>query len=316
MTCKLNGYDIIGDIHGCALTLRYLLEKLGYREHDGAYQHVTRKVIFLGDFVDRGPHQRETIQLVRPMVEAGHALAVMGNHEFNAIAYSSFDDVQGCYLRKHTPVNRRQHEAFLIAYEDTADEYRDVIAWFKTLPLWLDLGGIRVVHACWDEKAMARLEGRLSAGNRLTDELMRDASTYGRQEFRDVETLIKGKEVPLKDGAHIVDNDGHEWPNIRIRWWDQNATTYQSAFMGAPAAIAHIPDEEIEGDHLIEYAHHLPPVFLGHYWMSGRPVPLADNIACVDYSVAKHGGALVAYRWSGEQRLLEENFVTVTRCED
>jgi hypothetical protein len=35
--------------------------------------------------------------------------------------------------------------------------------------------------------------------------------------------------------------------------------------------------------------------------LSGRdPVPLAPNIACLDYSVAQLGGKLVAYRWDGE----------------
>ena len=53
------------------------------------------------------------------------------------------------------------------------------------------------------------------------------------------------------------------------------------------------------------------PVFLGHYWLWGEhPVLLAPNVACLDYSVAKHG-MLCAYRWSGEQKLTEKNFVTV-----
>jgi hypothetical protein len=50
---------------------------------------------------------------------------------------------------------------------------------------------------------------------------------------------------------------------------------------------------------------------MGHYWLSGKPEPLADNIACLDYSVARPGGKLVAYRWNGEQKLLASNFVSV-----
>jgi hypothetical protein len=309
------GYDLIGDLHGCVESLRQLLKSMGYQKVDGVYRHDSRKALFLGDFIDRGPSQRQTIELVRPMIEQGYALAVMGNHEFNAIAYHSYDEERADYLRRHTPHNNRQHRAFLDAYADTPDEYDDVVGWFKTLPLWLDLGDIRVVHACWDEGAMLRLKDSLGEGNRLTDALLKHASTYARQEFRDVETLLKGKEVPLINGHHFVDSDGNEWPNIRIRWWDQQATTYQSAFMGAAEAIAHIPDDEIEGDHLIEYAHSLPPVFLGHYWMDGEPRPLADNIACVDYSVAKMKGKLAAYRWDGEQTLSAEKFVSVERVE-
>lgn len=38
---------------------------------------------------------------------------------------------------------------------------------------------------------------------------------------------------------------------------------------------------------------------------------LADNVACLDFSVAK-GGFLCAYRWNGEQKLSNENFVRVS----
>lgn len=51
------------------------------------------------------------------------------------------------------------------------------------------------------------------------------------------------------------------------------------------------------------------PVLVGHYWLSGiRSALLADNVACVEYSVAK-GGYLCAYRWNGEQKLSTGNFV-------
>ena len=45
---------------------------------------------------------------------------------------------------------------------------------------------------------------------------------------------------------------------------------------------------------LVTIGHDEKPVFLGHYWMEGDPAPLATNIACLDYSVAKPGGKLVA----------------------
>ena len=77
-------YDIIGDIHGCARTLEALLqEKLGYSPVDGSYRHPERSVIFLGDFINGGPHQRRTVERVRAMLKRGDALAVMGHHEFD-----------------------------------------------------------------------------------------------------------------------------------------------------------------------------------------------------------------------------------------
>ncbi|MGO1233749.1 MAG: metallophosphoesterase, partial [Marinobacter sp.] len=81
------GYDIIGDIHGCAHTLQLLLEQMGYRKTNGIYQHPRRQAIFIGDIIDRGPHIREALHLVRDMVEHGSARIVMGNHEYNAMGY-------------------------------------------------------------------------------------------------------------------------------------------------------------------------------------------------------------------------------------
>ena len=72
-------HDLIGDIHGHAAELERLLATLGYQLDGECYRHKTRKVIFLGDFIDRGPQQRRVLAIVKPMVEAGAALTVMGN---------------------------------------------------------------------------------------------------------------------------------------------------------------------------------------------------------------------------------------------
>ncbi len=76
-----------------------------------------------------------------------------------------------------------------------------------------------------------------------------------------------------------------------------------------------IPDDPVGAEHLIAYSHDAPPVFLGHYWLKGEPALLAPNVACVDYSVAVPGGALVAYRWDGEQWLDPAHFWRVPRIE-
>ncbi|MFM8577235.1 MAG: metallophosphoesterase [Planctomycetaceae bacterium] len=80
-------HDLIGDIHGHADALERLLNTLGYTRQHGIYRHTDRQVIFLGDFIDRGPHIRETLEIVRPMIDSGAALSVMGNLELNALAY-------------------------------------------------------------------------------------------------------------------------------------------------------------------------------------------------------------------------------------
>ena len=74
------GYDVIGDIHGQFDKLESLLTRLGYRKRGGVWRHPERIAIFVGDFIDRGSRGVETVQTVRAMVDAGSALAVMGNH--------------------------------------------------------------------------------------------------------------------------------------------------------------------------------------------------------------------------------------------
>jgi hypothetical protein len=53
-------YDLIGDIHGYAERLELLLQKMGYSKRNGVYHHPERKVLFIGDYIDRGPQIRET----------------------------------------------------------------------------------------------------------------------------------------------------------------------------------------------------------------------------------------------------------------
>jgi hypothetical protein len=308
-------YDLIGDIHGCSATLMSLLEKLGYRSTDGVYRHPERQAVFLGDFIDRGPSQRAVLDIARPMVERGTALTVMGNHEFDAIAFATPARTGDGYLRRHSEKNLRQHGVFLDAYADDAEGYADTIAWFRTLPLWLDLGGIRVVHACWDRQWIDRIRNFQDGSPLLGDALLHASCSGSTWQHQAVKTLLKGKELRLAEGASYPDKEGRLRHIMRVRWWDRGARTYKDAFMGPESALTHIPDDEIEGDHLIEYSHEEPPVFLGHYWLEGKPAPLAANIACLDYSVGKPGGSLTAYRWDGEAALQSDRFVAVPRQE-
>jgi hypothetical protein len=274
-------YDIIGDVHGRHDRLVQLLRTLGYQETMRAWRHPDRTAVFVGDFIDGAPQQVATVKLVRAMVDTGAAKAIMGNHEFNAIAWATPDpDHPGKRLRRHEqPGNRRQHRAFLAEVEGTP-LHAEIVDWFRTLPLWLDLGAIRVVHACWSDAAVARLQPRLGYGGALTDELIVAANRKGSWAFDAVQTLCKGPEVDLPPGKAFVDADGKKRTKARVHWWAQ-----------APA----IPG---------------PPLFFGHYCLEARPAPAAPQLACVDYGAAD-GGKLVAYRWEGEPALRKTHFIWV-----
>lgn len=83
---ELGPFDIIGDVHGCADELETLLGDLGYAvAWDGKQVTVTppegRRAVFVGDLVDRGPRSPDVLRIAKSMVDAGTALAVVGNHD-------------------------------------------------------------------------------------------------------------------------------------------------------------------------------------------------------------------------------------------
>jgi protein phosphatase len=80
-------FDIIGDVHGCYDELEELLVTLGYtlETPDGEWPRVShpqgRRLVFLGDLVDRGPKTPQVLKLVMGSVRSGAAYCVAGNHD-------------------------------------------------------------------------------------------------------------------------------------------------------------------------------------------------------------------------------------------
>lgn len=298
-------FDLIGDIHGHADALLKLLGKLGYSRHKGVWRHTERQAVFLGDFIDRGPMIRETLGIVRPMIDSGSAQAVMGNHELNALAFHTPDpDEPGEFLRPH-------HEAHANQQAETRrqippGELASYLAWFRTLPLWLDLDGLRVVHACWDASRMAKISGP------ITDEFLYSACRRSQPLFEPVETILKGKEVRLPPGVQFRDKDGHARQATRVKWYEPSrGHSYRTYAMASEPIESDEPLPEAVHQAAVPYPEDAKPVFIGHYWMNGpRPELLRHNVACLDWSVAK-GGFLCAYRWDGERTLDQGKFVWI-----
>ena len=83
-------FDLIGDVHGCYDELLMLLNSLGYRVSQVAqafevYHPEGRKLVFLGDLVDRGPKTPTVLRLVMAAVKSGDAFCVSGNHDAKLI---------------------------------------------------------------------------------------------------------------------------------------------------------------------------------------------------------------------------------------
>lgn len=306
---EITHYDIIGDTHGHADKLVNLLQKMGYWQQGGVFQKAGHQAVFVGDFVDRGGQERQVLEIVRAMIDSGNARAVMGNHEFNAICYHSVDE-NGRYLRSHTPSHTRQHQAFLDEYPLGENRTLEVIEWFKSLPLFLEIDGFRVIHASWDDVLIEKLRPHLDENNCLKSEHYRLASQKGTFFYHAVETLLKGPELTLPENSLFTDKDGTPRHNVRVQWWLERLRTFRQAAVASENARSRLPDVTVpENNGIALYPDDAPPVFFGHYWFSGQPQPVKHNAACLDYSAARDG-ALVGYRFAKNQKLLlsPENF--------
>lgn len=64
---------VIGDIHGCAKALRTVIETIDPSTED--------ELIFLGDYIDRGPNSRDVIQQILDLRGRCRVVPLRGNHE-------------------------------------------------------------------------------------------------------------------------------------------------------------------------------------------------------------------------------------------
>lgn len=298
--------DLIGDVHGHADELEELLTKLGYFKKDNYYSHPERKVVFVGDYIDRGLQIRETLEIVKQMVDHGSAIALLGNHEYNALCFH-LKDSEGSYLREHSDKNIDQHRATLDQFENRQNELEMYLEWFKTLPLFFETESFRAVHACWDHKSIDYLRKHLS-DDRLTDELICESVKKGTELYNAIENTLKGKEIRIPNGRKLPDKDGHPRNEMRIKWWvDAAGMTYKTISMPTNDKL---PEEVVDLKDIDFYKNDEKCVFFGHYWLEGKPSLYQDNICCLDYSVAKKG-ILAAYRFDDELKLDEQKFVYV-----
>ncbi|RRR73971.1 polynucleotide kinase-phosphatase [Streptomyces sp. RP5T] len=144
-------FDIVGDIHGCALELESLLGKLGYV--DGVHPE-GRTAVFVGDLVDRGPDSPAVLRRVMSMVRSGNALCVPGNHE----------NKYGRYLKGRKVQHTHGLAETIEQMENATDEFRAEVREFidgLVSHYVLDGGRLVVCHAGLPEKYHGRTSGRV-----------------------------------------------------------------------------------------------------------------------------------------------------------
>lgn len=307
-------YDLIGDVHGCAHTLEHLLDVLGYRQQQGVWRHPSRQALFLGDIIDRGPRIREALHIVRGMVEAGQAHCIMGNHEFNALGWVTPAAAESgkAFVREHTPRHLRLIGETLRQFEHHPQDWRDFLEFFYQMPLFLDVGRFRAVHACWDSDVIAQLRPDYPDGC-IDQRLIQASSMRGSFAANAFDRLLRGTDMRLPGGLTLTGGDGLTRAFFRTKFWEDDPQTYGDIVFqpdALPDQVAATPLSSSDKNALLRYAADEPLLFVGHYWRSGKPAPIRPNLACLDYSAVLYG-KLVAYRLDQETTVDPHKFVWV-----
>jgi protein phosphatase len=157
-------FDIIGDVHGCFEELIDLLTQLGYSieqrtNADGSPSFSVkppegRKLVFLGDLVDRGPKIPEVLRLTMSMVQSGAAICVPGNHDIKLMRKLRGKDV----LITHGLGDSLKH------LDKEPSEFRIQVCEFLddlVSHYVLDRGMLVVAHAGMKEEMQGRGSGKV-----------------------------------------------------------------------------------------------------------------------------------------------------------
>ena len=223
-------FDLIGDIHGCYDELCELLEKLGYvvdKEQAIVHSPQNRKLVFLGDLVDRGPKSPEVLRMVMSMVQAEKAYCVLGNHDGKLLRKLKGSKVQV----KHgleTTMEQLEHES-----KQFIEEVKQFLEGLVSHYVFDD-GKLVAVHAGLREK----LQGRES--KKVRDLAMFGETTGEVDEFG-LPVRVKWSET-YKGSAFVV--YGHT-PQARAKIINHTINIDTGCVFGGRLTAFRYPEKEI-----------------------------------------------------------------------
>jgi hypothetical protein len=283
-----NEIDLIGDVHGHYDELRRLLEKMGYSlQQNGLNHRENRKVGFLGDFINRGPNPVKVLSLVKSLCESGDAVAVLGNHEFSLI--------QNSVTGKKIP-----------------SELGSFLPWLRTLPLFLDLDTLRMVHAAWHFSSIEMLLGNSVEDDSFIIETLKKKSRYKQAVMR----ILSGIKINIPTELNLKDRFGIRRPKGRLKWWkDLRGKPYNECFFSpmTPEVCEWGPSDQ-ELTELEVYPKTEKPVFIGHYCLPPYVSKISGQVVCLDGCVTCDK-TLWGYRYNRTQEISASNLVEANCAE-
>jgi len=301
--------DIIGDIHGEYQVLENLLEQLGYDKN--GYSSTGRRLVFLGDIIDRGPDSPAVIEKIIDLIDNGRAQCLMGNHELNILLDRGLPG-NGWFIQPNQLEKTGEFQSRLV----DPHKINEYLEFFYSLPLVLENDSLRLAHACWHGPSVARLRNDMNSELSIIDlfrnyelDVRKKLHLTGLDQRVDKENrhysvalddpqweaeildahaeaeLISQNENPIRmltSGAVNIAKTpffamGHWRMADLSRWWEQ----YDDDI---PVIIGHFwrrfdkAAERISG----VYGRDVFEGIASHDWMGRR-----KNVYCVDYSVGQ-----------------------------
>lgn len=257
--------DIIGDVHGEHDALLSLLAHLGYdatgRHPDGRF------LVFVGDLCDRGPDSPAVLGVVRTLIDAGRAQALLGNHELNLLRKERKDG-NDWFWREGSAADRVYQPWALLP----VGERKAVLSFLAQRPLVLERDDLRVVHAAWHAESVQRLRQLPSHRDLLWHF---DALDLMSRRERDLQGLTHTKEQELARWGSLMDNPAAAMPALpavaAVDEHRQCSHPIRVLISGLERAtdnpfFASGRWRFVERQRWWEHYHDPVPVVVGHYW--------------------------------------------------
>ena len=272
--CFAGPIDIVGDVHGEIEALKQLLAQLGY---DSRGRHPKRRLIFIGDLIDRGPDSPAVIEFVRELVQAELAQCLLGNHELMLLLGESKEGCRWIADPQHPeqqPGGRFSHSR--PAPPELKAVWRQFVA---SLPLALERPDLRLVHACWHATAIAALR----ADDRPIAEIYKACEHSIEIALREEGWLAQEATELQEHASALASADGKPplLPAMAMTSLRRNLDHPIKVLTYGPERVADQPYFVMERWRMCQRQRwwdsyeELVPVVFGHYWRQLQPFTLA-----------------------------------------
>lgn len=296
-----NNLDIVGDIHGELDALTNLVHHLGYDSN--GYHPKNRKLIFIGDLVDRGPDSYGVVMFVKNILEHNNGQMVLGNHELNLLQHNAKSGA-GWYFdkQKHKDVDYSPFKKV------NQTEREEIYHFLSKQPIALENENLRVVHAAWiQEKIEAIKNIPLGQAGKSYIEFEKNINEfikssglldryYAEQEEWEMELEDYYSEIPFLENTCQY-NLIHQMRNpIRVLTSGIEVRAEKKFYASGKWRF-------VQRQNWWDFYENKKPVIVGHYWRKYnselthndenifKEIPenswhgKLQNVYCVDYSV-------------------------------